>query len=199
MSRESKKKELIAIRGHKCESCTLVEWLGDWIPLEIHHEKPPSEADEDLKLLCPNCHACTDNYRGKGIPNVSKVSDEKLLLACTTASNLRQLLLDLGLAPKGGNYKSILNRLEKLGEADKFRKVKLDRECLQCGIEIYKGKFCTTTCSNRFNRSRNRETKIVWPSKEVILQMIESSNYLTVGKALGVSDNAVRAFLRRTE
>ena len=55
------------IKEHRCENCGLTTWLGKPIPLEIHHKdgnKTHNEID-NFELLCPNCHALTDSYRGK--------------------------------------------------------------------------------------------------------------------------------------
>lgn len=48
----------------KCSACNLSEWLGKPIPLELHHinGKHFDHRLENLRLLCPNCHAQTDNY-----------------------------------------------------------------------------------------------------------------------------------------
>lgn len=61
------KKKLINDRGHKCEMCLNTEWLEDPIPLELHHidGNPDNNVDSNLMLLCPNCHAKTDNYKSK--------------------------------------------------------------------------------------------------------------------------------------
>ena len=50
-----------------CENCRLTEWQGHQIPLEIHHINGINTDNrlENLQLLCPNCHALTDNYRGR--------------------------------------------------------------------------------------------------------------------------------------
>ncbi|SES81878.1 HNH endonuclease signature motif containing protein [Hymenobacter actinosclerus] len=55
------------LKEHRCEACTLSEWLGEPIPLELHHVNGVNNDHrlENLQLLCPNCHALTDNYRGK--------------------------------------------------------------------------------------------------------------------------------------
>lgn len=55
------------IKPHKCERCGLSEWLGQPIPLELHHKDGDPHHDElsNYELLCPNCHAFTDSYRGK--------------------------------------------------------------------------------------------------------------------------------------
>ena len=57
---------LISLRGHKCECCGLTEWLGQPIALELHHINGITTDNrlDNLVILCPNCHAQTDNYRG---------------------------------------------------------------------------------------------------------------------------------------
>ena len=54
-------------KEYRCECCGLTEWLEEPIPLELHH-KDGNHFNNDLdnfQLLCPNCHAKTDSYRGK--------------------------------------------------------------------------------------------------------------------------------------
>ena len=55
------------LKPHQCESCKLTEWLGQSIPLEVHHKdgNRNNNVFENYELLCPNCHAFTDSYRGK--------------------------------------------------------------------------------------------------------------------------------------
>ena len=50
-----------------CERCGLDVWQGQPIPLEIHHINGINKDNrlENLRLLCPNCHALTNNYRGR--------------------------------------------------------------------------------------------------------------------------------------
>jgi 5-methylcytosine-specific restriction endonuclease McrA len=52
---------------NRCEHCGLESWLGQPIPLEIHHINGINTDNrlENLQLLCPNCHALTLNYRGR--------------------------------------------------------------------------------------------------------------------------------------
>lgn len=51
----------------KCYKCELIEWLGQPIAIELEHinGKRSDNRIENLTLLCPNCHAQTDTYRGK--------------------------------------------------------------------------------------------------------------------------------------
>ena len=54
---------------YKCECCNNFEWMNKPIALELHH-KNGIKSDlriENLEILCPNCHAFTDNYRGRSI------------------------------------------------------------------------------------------------------------------------------------
>jgi Zn finger protein HypA/HybF involved in hydrogenase expression len=49
----------------KCSNCNLKEWLGLPIPLELEHIDGDRYNNrlENLKLLCPNCHALTATWR----------------------------------------------------------------------------------------------------------------------------------------
>lgn len=72
------RKRLIAegIKEHKCECCGLTEWMGDLIPLELDHVDGNhfNNTIENLKVLCPNCHAKTPTYRGKNKKNKNSQS-----------------------------------------------------------------------------------------------------------------------------
>lgn len=54
------------LKEEKCERCGRTEWMGYKIPLELHHKNGVNTDNriENLEILCPNCHALTDNYRG---------------------------------------------------------------------------------------------------------------------------------------
>ena len=55
------------LKQHICECCRLSEWQGSPIPLELHHLNGDNRDNrlENLQLLCPNCHALTESYRGR--------------------------------------------------------------------------------------------------------------------------------------
>ena len=54
------------LKEQRCECCGLEKWQGMPIPLELHHVNGDNRDNriENLQLLCPNCHALTDTYRG---------------------------------------------------------------------------------------------------------------------------------------
>ena len=57
------------LKSHRCEECGLSEWNERPIPLELEHVNGDrwDNRIENLKLLCPNCHALTPTYRGRNI------------------------------------------------------------------------------------------------------------------------------------
>jgi HNH endonuclease len=53
--------------SHVCQICAQATWMGRSIPLELDHIDGDRENNliENLRLICPNCHAQTVNYRGR--------------------------------------------------------------------------------------------------------------------------------------
>jgi hypothetical protein len=65
-------KEYLFIRdGKKCSSCEISEWQGKPIVFDLEHKDGHSEnnSEENLCLLCPNCHSQTDTYKAKNKGN----------------------------------------------------------------------------------------------------------------------------------
>ena len=57
------------VKEHECEHCGHREWQGYPVPLELDHVNGDRTDNriENLRLLCPNCHALTPTYRGRNI------------------------------------------------------------------------------------------------------------------------------------
>lgn len=67
--------------------------------------------------------------------------------------------------------------------------------CEDCNIRVSgKSKRCVP-CNNK---NIDRPTKIEWPNREYVIALVTKTSFLQAGKELGVSDNAIRKFLKRT-
>lgn len=53
---------------YKCYNCEMTQWMNKPIPIQLHHKDGNKDNNNlsNLQILCPNCHAQTDNY---GIKN----------------------------------------------------------------------------------------------------------------------------------
>ena len=69
--------------------------------------------------------------------------------------------------------------------------------CPICEEEFEKSrkrqKYCCKSCAGY----ATNKTKIDWPSVETVVFIVTQSNFSEAGRRLGVSDNAVRAYLER--
>jgi len=74
------------------------------------------------------------------------------------------------------------------------RRRKVKHICEKCGDEhTTKSKVCRDCCL----RTRPRKTKINWPSNDELIELLKTTNYVELGRKLGVSDNAIRKRLAR--
>lgn len=73
------KKRLMAdgLKQDRCEICLRDSWNGRPIPLELDHINGRRDDNRlaNLRILCPNCHAQTDTYRGRNIGAVATYSE----------------------------------------------------------------------------------------------------------------------------
>lgn len=55
------------LKKDECERCGTSEWLGKPLSPQLHHVNGDGLDNrlENLQLLCPNCHAQTDNWGGR--------------------------------------------------------------------------------------------------------------------------------------
>lgn len=153
------------VKHHVCEVCNLTEWLGKPIKLELHHIDGDNTNNklENLQLLCPNCHAYTDNFR-KGKSAINEI---------------RKLEYD--------EHKNDI-KVEYKKKVAKEAKQKLIYICKNCGNEITdrKGKYCSAECYHE-DISKN-----IPKVPELIQKFKELKSFVQVGKYYSVSDNAVK-------
>lgn len=159
-----------------CPTRGFSNWRGEPLILHLDHINGVSDDNtlSNLRLLCPNCHTQTETWCGKK-NTVTKPAQEKI------TKNLR-----LSNAAKIKLTHDELTAL-KQSRAEKTSKLKI---CPDCGAAKSKS---AKTCQKCFKAKTG--TKITWPDKATLLEMLSESNFVQVGKVLGVSDNAIRKHL----
>ena len=176
------KKRLIkeGIKEHKCECCQQTEWNGKPIPLELHHINGDRTDNrlENLQVLCPNCHAQTESYRGK-----NQVRYEK-----------KEFISDIELKKlvKKEKEQRKIEKAQKIKEVkEKLRKPKEIRYCI-CGKELTnkQHKYCSQECAHNDISKRPPVLELIDKIKEL------NNNMSAVGRFYGVSDNAIRKWCR---
>jgi len=160
-----------------CENCGLTVWQGKQIPLQLHHVNGNrfDNRIENLQILCPNCHALTDNYCGKNIYNKNIMQTPQY---------------------KKDKIKEVYgeNKIENifgktLGENDK----KENEFCQYCGCKILnkrKTKYCSVECAH------NAQKKM--PPKELFLNYInEGKNNLEIAQLCNATETSVRNWKKK--
>lgn len=203
---DTRRKRLIQLRGQKCENCGLTEWLGMPINLEVHHidGDRTNNVQENLILLCPNCHSYTSNYRSKNTKK--EIPDEVFVQALKDNTSIHKALKQLNLSSAGGNYERAYKlirkyNLEHLKEKEKEEKEKKNTEkkpkekqkkyCERCGKEITSRalKYCEE-CAHYIQR------KVERPSREILKKEIRNESFLAIGRKYGVTDNTIRKWCK---
>jgi transposase-like protein/5-methylcytosine-specific restriction endonuclease McrA len=143
------------IKNHSCELCGLEKWMDQKVPIELHHIDGNRFNNNlsNLQILCPNCHAQTDNNSGK-----SNKKKEKIL----------------------SNIVRIPNRRK--------RKYLKNKTCI-CGSLIDKRSLSCKKCVNRKRKSPR-------PSLDILLNEVQELGYCATGRKYGVTDNAIRKWIK---
>jgi predicted nucleic acid-binding Zn ribbon protein/Zn finger protein HypA/HybF involved in hydrogenase expression len=156
------------LKEHRCENCNNTEWLGQPIPIELHHIDGDNSNNllENLQILCPNCHSLTETFRSKNLKN----------------RNIIETIDDI----KDIKTPNIYIKKEKIKVERTVKKLNI---CKECGKETSNETFCSNECRNIF---MNKNI----PTKEQLLEdfKILKSN-IQVGKKYNVTDNAVKKWL----
>jgi hypothetical protein len=91
--------------------------------------------------------------------------------------------------------------------ARKNRLPREPRDCLHCGAEFVpryrRQRYCSRKCGSRWDRTRRlrriphpERRKVERPPYEQLTREVDEMGYLAVGRKYGVSDNAVRKWVR---
>lgn len=183
IGRETIKRRLIQERGHRCEKCLRTEWFDIPITLEVDHINGDSDQNDfsNLKLLCPNCHSQTPTWR-----RAKSSYSQNPKFICPECNGKKQRLSlrcqDCYQARKGPrNSKSTMPNNPNY--------YTLQKTC-SCGTLISDKATPCTKCAHK------KQLKIDWPDTDVIIAGIRETYYSAMGRKLGVSDNAIRKYLK---
>ena len=98
---------------------------------------------------------------------------------------------------KDWNNKSISLQLDHInGNSRDHRLENLRLLCPNCHSQT--DNFCRKKTKAKKRKKKERKTKINWPPATEILETLQTESYTAISKQLGVSDNAVRKYLKRT-
>lgn len=156
------------LKERKCERCKRTEWEGQPIPLQLHHVNGDRSDNrlENLQLLCPNCHALTDNYCGKN----------------------KQTIL-LSKKEREEKFKSVYGdktREEIFGEP-KLQAKETKKYCPICGKEVKnrRARYCSVECAYKAQRKL--------PQNEILIRYInEGKTNTEISNLCGVTEACIR-------
>lgn len=171
-TKQAIKRKLIRERGHRCEKCKNTMWLELPITLELEHVdgNNANNVEDNLLLLCPNCHAQTTTWKR------SKSSFE-------ANPNLICPICD---GPK--LYKSQKCQVCRKAEI----KMSVEKQCA-CGEVISPVAKQCVKCAHVKQQRTN------WPPVDDLIFRLRDNkeSYTSIAKSLGVSDNSIRKYLRK--
>ena len=160
---------------NKCSICGWgeVNKFTGKVPLEIDHidGNPLNHSESNLRLICPNCHALTENYRGRNVKNGET---------------------------KGRGYKVTHTERTQRDGVRKLNNLKDSVvECKYCHKNFIprhgKQMFCSDKCSKKY-RSDNSAR----PDKCEIEKLVNDGCSMTyIGSLYGVSTTTVKNWLRK--
>jgi len=91
----------------------------------------------------------------------------------------------------------------------KNRTAPMPKPCLHCGERFFPNsrnqRYCSRACGYRWDRSgvkgvaRPKSRRVARPPYERLMREIQTTSYLAVGRHYGVSDNAIRKWVRQYE
>jgi hypothetical protein len=57
------------LKENRCEICGIADWLGAPLTMALHHINGDGHDNqlENLQIVCPNCHAQTENFAGRNV------------------------------------------------------------------------------------------------------------------------------------
>jgi 5-methylcytosine-specific restriction endonuclease McrA len=101
------------VKEYKCERCKLTEWMGEPIPLDLHHSDGDHSNNNltNLQVLCVNCHRQIDKYASIKNTGENILSDAELIPIIKQSRSILEVLKRFG--RRGGNNYPRIRRIMK--------------------------------------------------------------------------------------
>lgn len=180
---------------HICFKCKLKEWNNQPVPIQIDHinGEHTDNRIENLRFLCPNCHAQTDTYAGKNtrickenrrLREGDYVLDEQTSPIvnvdniCQTKHPLQRIVKQKPKTPKP--------RAPQPPKPPKY-------VCCDCSKAVRKS---ATRCLDCYAKHKVTTRMVERPSLEQLEKDVEEMPMVKVGEKYGVSDNCIRKWIR---
>lgn len=114
------KENFLKTHEYKCECCGISKWNNKRLTLQLHHidGNRRNNNEENLQLLCPNCHSQTDNYCTKNKYKANKISDEDFLEILKYSTSICAACREAEITPNQTNYARARRLLEDYQEEE---------------------------------------------------------------------------------
>lgn len=175
-----------------CNMCGLSNtWNDKPLVLQMDHidGNNRNNKKENLRLLCPNCHTQTPTYTGRNNVKKTKVDYSNLheVVSNNNPLYINELCSLVGIRQCNTNCKK-LNKELIIQNID----TSIQLKCLNCNTKITnksKSGYCNK-CSHILQHRTEH------PSKQKLIEELKISNPYALGKKYGVSDNAIRKWMK---
>lgn len=209
VSRSRIKKLLISLSlaEYVCGICNMDPiWNGKSLSLHIDHINGIRNDNrlENLRFLCPNCHSQTETYctLNKDSKKISSFQIEDIIEIIKESKTLTSVIRKLGVLDTEVNRIRILKMMEQnflsfpnddFSSEDKEISKK-HTKCERCSNikPLNKCKYCPK-CSSFLQR------KVERPNLGDLVKDVQELGYSATGRKYGVSDNAIRKWLKIKE
>jgi hypothetical protein len=165
--RKRRKREVVDAFGSKCSVCGYDKCLD---AMHFHHTDPLIKENNPTKII--------NQWNTKR--SIEQLQKEKVVLLCA-------------------NCHAEAHSEEYDYQLDKLLNPIIETECKSCHTLFHqidsptkrKQKYCSDECAKvGIRKVKDR------PSKEELIELLEKFSYVRVGKMFGVSDNAIRKWLK---
>ena len=118
---------------NQCDSCGLDEWLGEKLPLELHHKDKNHSNNNlnNLQILCPNCHAIIHK-----LDRDCHVSDHKTKTKIKEKIRKSQPRINLRKVERP-SYETLIEELKQSNYSKVGRKYGVSDNCIRKWIQFY--------------------------------------------------------------